>query len=234
MDELLHRLRRAAGLVLQADRGRARSKQLAELALRDGHDARDLHRVLASPSRSACWPRAARFGKSTIQGVVGRLRQYRLYGARAHDRGARARARSCPTALIFVFDTILLFTLVPFLMALGGKGKMKSGRDCLVRRQERRHASVQHRHGGRGGGGVLRISSRRSPIDTMLTFLKNAAAPCALFTMGVTVALRPLKRIPVEMPGAAGHQAAASIRCWSGCCCPGSGISSRSGCSPPC
>ena len=39
-----------------------------------------------------------------------------------------------------------------------------------------------------------------APIDTMITFLKNAAAPCALFTMGVTVALRPLNRIPVEMP----------------------------------
>ena len=37
-------------------------------------------------------------------------------------------------------------------------------------------------------------------IDTMLTFLKNAAAPVALFTMGVTVALRPVKTVPWEMP----------------------------------
>ena len=29
-----------------------------------------------------------------------------------------------PTALIFVFDNALLFTLVPFLMALGGSGRM--------------------------------------------------------------------------------------------------------------
>jgi malonate transporter len=34
----------------------------------------------------------------------------------------------------------------------------------------------------------------------MLVFLKNAAAPCALFTMGVTVALRPLRRVPLEIP----------------------------------
>jgi predicted permease len=37
-------------------------------------------------------------------------------------------------------------------------------------------------------------------IDTMLTFLKNAAAPCALFAMGVTVALRPFDGVPKEMP----------------------------------
>jgi predicted permease len=30
-------------------------------------------------------------------------------------------------------------------------------------------------------------------------YLANAAAPCALFAMGVTLALRPLRRIPVEI-----------------------------------
>jgi predicted permease len=38
----------------------------------------------------------------------------------------------------------------------------------------------------------------------MLVFLKNAAAPCALFTLGVTVALRPLKTVPVELPALVG------------------------------
>jgi predicted permease len=33
-----------------------------------------------------------------------------------------------------------------------------------------------------------------------MAFLQNAAAPCALFTLGVTVALRPLKKIPWEVP----------------------------------
>ena len=37
-------------------------------------------------------------------------------------------------------------------------------------------------------------------IDTMLVLLKNAAAPVALFALGVTVALRPLTRAPKEMP----------------------------------
>ena len=37
-------------------------------------------------------------------------------------------------------------------------------------------------------------------IDRLLQFLQNAAAPCALFALGVTVALRPLKKIPWEIP----------------------------------
>jgi malonate transporter len=37
-------------------------------------------------------------------------------------------------------------------------------------------------------------------VDKMLEFLKNAAAPCALFTLGVTVALRPFTGIPREVP----------------------------------
>ena len=37
-------------------------------------------------------------------------------------------------------------------------------------------------------------------IDTLLTFLSNAAAPCALFAMGVTVAQQPMGRVPMELP----------------------------------
>ncbi|HEY5216273.1 MAG TPA: AEC family transporter, partial [Pseudolabrys sp.] len=37
-------------------------------------------------------------------------------------------------------------------------------------------------------------------LERLLQFLQNAAAPCALFTLGVTVALRPLKKMPWEVP----------------------------------
>jgi hypothetical protein len=37
-------------------------------------------------------------------------------------------------------------------------------------------------------------------IDNMLSFLQNAAAPTALFVLGVTVALRPFGRVPWEVP----------------------------------
>jgi predicted permease len=37
-------------------------------------------------------------------------------------------------------------------------------------------------------------------LDRLMQFLQNAAAPCALFTLGVTVALRPMQRIPWDVP----------------------------------
>ena len=44
----------------------------------------------------------------------------------------------------------------------------------------------------------------------------GAAAPCALFLLGVTVALRPLGRVPAERAGARRHQAraASADRVW--------------------
>jgi len=38
-------------------------------------------------------------------------------------------------------------------------------------------------------------------INNTLLFLQNAAAPVALFVLGVTVALRPFGRVPWEVPG---------------------------------
>ncbi len=38
-------------------------------------------------------------------------------------------------------------------------------------------------------------------IDKTVQFLQDAAAPTALFVLGVTVALRPFGRVPWEVPG---------------------------------
>jgi predicted permease len=37
-------------------------------------------------------------------------------------------------------------------------------------------------------------------LDRLMQFLQNAAAPCALFVLGVTVALRPVQKMPWEVP----------------------------------
>ena len=37
-------------------------------------------------------------------------------------------------------------------------------------------------------------------IERLLAFLYTSAAPCALFALGVTVALRPMQRRPAEVP----------------------------------
>ncbi|MEP1291515.1 MAG: AEC family transporter, partial [Nitratireductor sp.] len=38
-----------------------------------------------------------------------------------------------------------------------------------------------------------------APVARLLEMLARAAAPCALFAMGVSLALRPLKRVPREL-----------------------------------
>jgi len=104
-----------------------------------------------------------------------------------------------PTALIFVFDNILLFTLVPLLMSFGGAQKMPALEMAwfIARRV------VTHPFNIAIAAAILAAwlhVDLPTPIDTMLTFLKNAAAPCALFLMGVTVALREVRTVPGEIP----------------------------------
>ena len=54
----------------------------------------------------------------------------------------------------------------------------------------------------RTAAGVLAAWLQFQPpvaVDRLLQYLAQAAAPCALFAMGVTLALRPLKRVPREL-----------------------------------
>jgi predicted permease len=97
-----------------------------------------------------------------------------------------------------VFDCTLFFTLVPFLMAASGVKKESTFATVLfVLRRIFTHpfiiATIL---------GVLAAWAHWTPpsaIDRMLDFLKNAAAPCALFTLGLTVALRPFTGVPREV-----------------------------------
>jgi hypothetical protein len=111
--------------------------------------------------------------------------------------GSKAAA---PTALIFCCDSIFLFTIVPLLIAL----------------TDSKHPSLWHTLGvvlrqivlnplimAACAGALAAALHLHLPlaIDNMLLFLQNAAAPTALFVLGVTVALRPFKRVPWEVPG---------------------------------
>jgi malonate transporter and related proteins len=135
---------------------------------------------------------------AAIQGVVGAYANVGYMGP-GLTIAALGQASIVPTALIFVFDSVLLFTLVPLLMALAGAGA-RHWRDTLwtiVRRV------ATHPFNIASALAVLASWLRLelwAPLDTMLGFLKNAAAPCALFTMGVTVALRQVRKIPPELP----------------------------------
>jgi malonate transporter and related proteins len=104
-----------------------------------------------------------------------------------------------PVALIFCFDTLLLFALVPLLMTVAAPGKSTIAAAVvqIVRR------IVLHPFIIATVLGVASAALHFQPpiaLDRLMQFLQNAAAPCALFALGVTVALRPIQRIPWEVP----------------------------------
>jgi malonate transporter and related proteins len=111
--------------------------------------------------------------------------------------GAKAAA---PTALIFCCDSIFLFSIVPLLIAVtDGKHRPLLHTLGLVVRQIVFNPLIMS-----AGAGALAAALHIHPpvaIDNMLLFLQNAAAPVALFALGVTVALRPFGRVPWEVPG---------------------------------
>lgn len=103
-----------------------------------------------------------------------------------------------PVALIFAFENAIHFAVAPFMMALSGERKeswTKVAGD--VGAKIAFHPFIIATVVGVGAAWL----QWRPPvaIDIMLDYLARAAAPCALFVMGVTIALRPLKRMPVDL-----------------------------------
>ncbi|MBR1188968.1 AEC family transporter [Bradyrhizobium sp. AUGA SZCCT0240] len=137
--------------------------------------------------------------KATLAGLAGAYGNigYMGPGLALAVLGTKAAA---PTALIFCCDSIFLFSIVPILIAF----------------TDREHRSLLHTLGivvrqivlnplimSAGAGALAAALHFRPPvaIDNTLVFLQNAAAPTALFVLGVTVALRPFDRVPWEVPG---------------------------------
>src|SRR5689334_18303617 len=107
---------------------------------------------------------------------------------------------AAPTALIFCCDSILLFSMVPLLIEI----------------TDREHPSLLHALGvvvkqialnplimSACLGALCAALHIEFPValNNTLQFLQNAAAPTALFVLGVTVALRAFERMPWEVPG---------------------------------
>src|SRR4030081_621810 len=139
------------------------------------------------------------FRESTLAGLSGGYGNigYMGPGLALAVLGSKAAA---PTALIFCCDSIFLFSIVPLLIAL----------------TDREHESLLHALGVvarqivlnplimSACAGALAAALHVHPpgaIDNTLLFLQNAAAPTALFVLGVTVRLRPFGRMPWEVPG---------------------------------
>lgn len=142
--------------------------------------------------------RRGNIAESAIAGLAGGYGNigYMGPGLALATLGAQA---AVPVALIFCFDNIILFTLVPFLMALASPKQMSVPAIALeVFKRVAGHPLIIA-----SALGVVSAALHFQPpvaLDRLLQFLQNAAAPCALFALGVTVALRPLKKMPWEIP----------------------------------
>jgi malonate transporter and related proteins len=105
-----------------------------------------------------------------------------------------------PTALVFCFDSIFLFSIAPLMMALTAPEKrpLLSTIGIVIK-----HIVLHPLIVAAYLGAAVAAFHVQMPVavDGMLLFLQNSAAPVALFALGVTVALRPLGRVPWEIPG---------------------------------
>jgi malonate transporter and related proteins len=110
--------------------------------------------------------------------------------------GTKAAA---PTALIFCCDSIFLFTAVPLLIELTDRDHPSIPHAfAVVLRQIALNPLIMSAAAGALAAGLhLQLPVA---VDRTLQFLQNAAAPTALFVLGVTVALRPFDRVPWEVP----------------------------------
>jgi len=107
-------------------------------------------------------------------------------------------AAAVPVALIFCFENAMHFIVAPLFMALDNSNKQTKFE--LIR-----HITVKifsHPFIIATIAGVLAsIFSFKLPefANQTLELLSKTAGPCALFAMGISAALRPLKRVPVEL-----------------------------------
>jgi len=142
--------------------------------------------------------RKGNIGEAAIAGLAGGYGNigYMGPGLALATLGQQA---AVPVALIFCFDNIVLFTMVPFLMALRGKQPMSVPAIAweVIKRVAVHPLIIASALGVASAG--LHFHPPVA-LDRLMQFLQNAAAPCALFTLGVTVALRPLQKMPWEIP----------------------------------
>ena len=144
------------------------------------------------------WATGGDIRQAAIAALAGAYSNFGYMGP-ALALGAFGPGAAAPTALIFMFDNILFFSLTPFLMAAGSAEAMHPLATAwiVVKRIATSPFILATLFG------VLSAYLQLRPpvaVQKMLGLLQGAAAPAALFVMGVTVALRPLRRVATELP----------------------------------
>lgn len=103
-----------------------------------------------------------------------------------------------PVALIFCFDNALHFTMAPLIMGLSEKSSVSLARlGGQILLKIFLHPFIL----ATLVGVAFALSGLYlpQPLERLVDLLANGAAPCALFAMGVTLALRKMERFPLEL-----------------------------------
>jgi malonate transporter len=137
-------------------------------------------------------------GEATLQGLAAAYGNIGYLGP-GIAFAAFGEAAALPLALIFAFENLVHFTVAPAFMAFDGHEKrlpLVLARDVALKIALHPFIIATF------AGFLAAYSGFEAPaaLQTMIDNLAQAAAPCALFAMGVTLALRPLKRVPAEIP----------------------------------
>lgn len=141
--------------------------------------------------------RRASLPDATIQGLAGAYGNIGYMGPGIAILAFGERA-AVPVALIFCFENIMHFTVAPMMMALAGGDERPPLQLALdVIRKIALHPFILSTAVGVGAAAIE--FTPPLPLARLIDYLAQAAAPCALFVMGVTLALRPLKRVPPEL-----------------------------------
>lgn len=137
------------------------------------------------------------FADCTIQSFAGSYGNIGYMGPGLALLALGERA-AVPVALIVCLENAAHFITAPALMAVAGGDKrspLKLAGD--VARKVITHPFILSVIFGFFA--AVAAWHPPQPVQQLVDYLAQSAAPCALFAMGVTLALRPLKRVPVEI-----------------------------------
>lgn len=137
------------------------------------------------------WPEAMIQGFASAYGNIG----YMGPGLALLAFGEQAAA---PVALVFCFDNALHFTMAPLITGLSQRSHAPlltmAGQTVLnILLHPFILATIV------GVGFAFSGLALAQPLARLVDLLANAAAPCALFAMGVTLALRKMDSYPLEL-----------------------------------
>lgn len=132
--------------------------------------------------------------EATVQGAAGAYSNVGYMGPPL-VLAAFGEDAASPMLLVFVFDNLLLFTLVPLLMGAAGAARrpIPAILGTALWRVVTHPFNVAVALGLAAGATGLRPPAA---VERMIAWLAPAAAPCALFMLGLTLALHAGARVP--------------------------------------